>query len=148
MLRRWDQIFSKQNRTVALIADNWTAHCTVDGLKPIELIFLPPNSMYILQPSVQGIIQNFNYKKLLKDIISDMDQKEKLQVSLLNRIFHNNQRWNMMSQKITANCFKHAGFHSSPESEELLQDISLFIGWHYLYLFEKYVQTACVYCNF
>ncbi|GBN57181.1 hypothetical protein AVEN_34122-1 [Araneus ventricosus] len=28
----------------------------------------------------------------------------------------------MVSQKTTANCFRHAGFHSSPESEELLED--------------------------
>ncbi|GBM93207.1 hypothetical protein AVEN_143153-1 [Araneus ventricosus] len=28
----------------------------------------------------------------------------------------------MVSQKTIANCFRHAGFHSSPESEELLED--------------------------
>ncbi|GBM46192.1 Tigger transposable element-derived protein 4 [Araneus ventricosus] len=66
-LRRWDLNFSKQKRKVALIADNCTAHCTVDGLKSIELIFLPPNSTFVLQPLDKGIIQNFKatYRKLL-----------------------------------------------------------------------------------
>ncbi|GBM17265.1 Tigger transposable element-derived protein 4 [Araneus ventricosus] len=83
-LRRWDLNFSKQKRKVALIADNCTAHCTVDGLKSIELVFLPPNSTCVLQPLDQGIIQNFKatYRKLLlQDMISAIDRKEQLQVS-------------------------------------------------------------------
>ncbi|GBO40301.1 Tigger transposable element-derived protein 4, partial [Araneus ventricosus] len=75
--RRWDLNFSKQKRKVALIADNCTAHCTVDGLKSIELVFLPPNSTCVLQPLDQGIIQNFKatYRKLLlQDIISAIDR--------------------------------------------------------------------------
>ncbi|GBL81919.1 Tigger transposable element-derived protein 4 [Araneus ventricosus] len=124
-LRRWDLNFSKQKRKVALIADNCTAHCTVDGLKSIELVFLPPNSTCVLQPLDQGIIQNFKatYRKLLlQDMISAIDRKEQLQVSVLNVIFYIDQSWNMVSQKTIANCFRHAGFHSSPESEELLED--------------------------
>ncbi|GBN65043.1 Sodium leak channel non-selective protein [Araneus ventricosus] len=117
-LRRWDLNFSKQKRKVALIADICTAHCTVDGLKSIELVFLPPNSTCVLQPLDQGIIQNFKatYKKLLlQDMISAIDRKEQLQVSVLNAIFYIDQSWNMVSQKTIANCFRHAGFHSSPE---------------------------------
>ncbi|GBN02963.1 Aminopeptidase O [Araneus ventricosus] len=84
-LRRWDLNFSKQKRKVALIADNCTAYCTVDGLKSIELVFLPPNSTCVLQPLGQGIIQNFKatYRKLLlQDMISAIDRKEQLQVSV------------------------------------------------------------------
>ncbi|GBN33636.1 Tigger transposable element-derived protein 4 [Araneus ventricosus] len=124
-LRRWDLNFSKQKRKVALIADNCTAHCTVDGLKSIELVFLPPNSTCVLQPLDQGIIQNFKatYRKLLlQNMISAIDRKKQLQVSVLNAIFYIDQSWNMVSQKTIANCFRHAGFHSSPESEELLED--------------------------
>ncbi|GBM13908.1 hypothetical protein AVEN_152347-1 [Araneus ventricosus] len=117
--------FFKQKRKVALIADNCTTHCTVDGLKSIELVFLPPNRTCVLQPLDQGIIQNFKatYRKLLlQDMISAIDRKKQLQVSVLNAIFYIDQSWNMVSQKTIANCFRHAGFHSSPESEELLED--------------------------
>lgn len=120
-LKKWDGIFSKQNRKVALIADNCTAHCTVD-LKSIELVFLPPNSTCVSQPLDQGIIQNFKtiYRKLLlKDMISAIDRKEQFQVSVLNAIFYIEQSWNMVSQKTIENCFRHAGFHSSIECEEL-----------------------------
>ncbi|GBL87484.1 Tigger transposable element-derived protein 4 [Araneus ventricosus] len=124
-LSRWYLNFSKQKRKVALIADNYTAHCTVDGLKSIELVFLPPNSTCVLQPLDQGIIQNFKatYRKfLLQDMISAIDRKEKLQVSVLNAIFYIDQSWNMVSQKTITNCFRYAGFQSYPESEELLED--------------------------
>ncbi|GBN40770.1 hypothetical protein AVEN_929-1 [Araneus ventricosus] len=115
----------QEKRKVALIADNCTAHCTVDGLKSIEFVFLPPNSMCLLQPLDQGIIQNFKatYRKLLvQDMISAIDRKEQLQVSVLNAVFYIDQSWNMVSQKTIANCFRHAGFHSSPESKELSED--------------------------
>ncbi|GBN06559.1 Tigger transposable element-derived protein 4 [Araneus ventricosus] len=124
-LRRWDLNFSKQKRKVALIAGNCIAHCTVDGLKSIELVFLPQNSTCVLQPLYQGIIQNFKatYIKLLQqDMISAIDRKEQLQVSMLNAIFYIDPSWNMVSQTTIANFFRHAGFHSSPESEELLED--------------------------
>ncbi|GBN35523.1 Alpha-L-iduronidase [Araneus ventricosus] len=55
-------------------------------------------------------------------MISAIDRKEQLQVSVLNAIFYIDRSWNMVSQKTIANCFRHAGFHSSPESEELLED--------------------------
>ncbi|GBN63436.1 hypothetical protein AVEN_20315-1 [Araneus ventricosus] len=88
-------------------------------------VFLPPNSTCVLQPLDQGIIQNFKatYRKLLlQNMISGIDRKEQLQVSVLNAIFYIDQSWNMVSQKTIANCFRHAGFHSSPESEDLLED--------------------------
>ncbi|GBN19444.1 hypothetical protein AVEN_95821-1 [Araneus ventricosus] len=55
-------------------------------------------------------------------MISAIDRKEQLQVSVLNAIFYIDQSWNIVSQKTIANCFRHTGFHSSPQSEELLED--------------------------
>ncbi|GBM92200.1 hypothetical protein AVEN_58221-1 [Araneus ventricosus] len=55
-------------------------------------------------------------------MISAIDQKEQLQVSVLNAIFYIDQSWNMESHKTIANCFRHAGFHSSTEFEELSEE--------------------------
>ncbi|XP_042906733.2 tigger transposable element-derived protein 4 [Parasteatoda tepidariorum] len=124
-LRRWDLHFSKKNRKVALIADNCTAHCPVEGLKSIELVFLPPNSTCVLQPLDQGIIQSFKsmYRKLLlRDMITAIDKKEEFHVSVLNALFYIDQSWNMVSSKTIENCFRHAGFHCSPDSSVSLED--------------------------
>ncbi|GBM46246.1 hypothetical protein AVEN_224812-1 [Araneus ventricosus] len=120
-----DETSGKVESGVDFSGDNCTVHCTVDGLKSIELVFLPPNSTGVLQPLDQGIIQNFKaaYRKLLlQDMISVIDRKEQSQVSVLNAIFYIDQSLNMVSQKTIASCFRHAGFHSSPESEELSED--------------------------
>ena len=39
-----DTKYKKEKRKVALIIDNCPAHPTIDNLKSIELIFLPPNT--------------------------------------------------------------------------------------------------------
>ncbi|GBN46688.1 hypothetical protein AVEN_173798-1, partial [Araneus ventricosus] len=112
--RRWDLNFSKQKRKVALIADNCTAHCTVDILKSIELAFLPPNSTCVLQPLDRGIIQNFKAtytNLLLQDMISAIDQKEQLQVSVLNAIFYIDPIWNMVSQTKNKCLINYTGQH-------------------------------------
>ncbi|GBM12243.1 hypothetical protein AVEN_155251-1 [Araneus ventricosus] len=60
-------------------------------------------------------------------MISATDRKEQLQVSVLNAVFYIDQSWNTVSQKAIANCFRHAGFHNSPESEELLEDANEYL---------------------
>lgn len=113
IIYRLDAKFAKQNRHVAIIADNCSAHCAIDGLTSIELIFLPPNSTSVSQPMDQGIIQNFkvHYRNLLlKDMISSIDKKENFFVSVFHAICYIDKGWNMVSKKTIENCFKHAGF--------------------------------------
>lgn len=43
-----------------------TAHCDVEGLRAIPLVFLPKNTMALLQPMDMGVIQN------LKTLYADM----------------------------------------------------------------------------
>ena len=55
-VRRLDAKFNAEDRKVALIIDNCTAHPNVDNLKAIESVFLPPNTTSKTQPMGQGFI--------------------------------------------------------------------------------------------
>ena len=65
-IREMDTKFTKEKKKVALIIDNCPAHPTIDNLKSIELIFLPPNTTSKLQPMDQGVIRSLKayYKAL------------------------------------------------------------------------------------
>ena len=52
-----DTKFTKEKKKVALIIAHPT-HPTIDNLKSIELIFLPPNTTSKLQPMDQGVIRS------------------------------------------------------------------------------------------
>ena len=58
--------FTKEKKKVALIIDNCPAHPTINYLKSIKLIFLPPNTTSKLQPIDQGVIRSLKayYKAL------------------------------------------------------------------------------------
>ena len=63
-LQRLDSEFRSQNRRILLLLDNFSGHKENKNNAPfkltnIELLFYPPNCTSILQPMVQGIIQNF-----------------------------------------------------------------------------------------
>ena len=57
-VRELDNQFEKENRKIALIIDNCTAHPEIGGLKAIDLFFLPPNTTSVLQPMDQGVIRS------------------------------------------------------------------------------------------
>ena len=58
--RHLDAKFHVEVRQVALIIDNCPAHCNVDNLKAIELVFLSPNTTSKTQPMDQGTIRALN----------------------------------------------------------------------------------------
>ena len=57
-VREIDWKFLAEKRKIALIVDNCPAHSKVEGLKAIDLIFLPPNTTPKTQPMDQGIIRS------------------------------------------------------------------------------------------
>ena len=57
-VKELDQKFAAEDRKMALIVDNCPAHPIVDGLKSIELIFLPPNTTSKTQSTNQGVIRS------------------------------------------------------------------------------------------
>lgn len=57
-LRKLDHKFELQQRKVLLFVNNCSAHEHVTNVKAIQLEFLPPNEMSILQPMDQSLIRN------------------------------------------------------------------------------------------
>ena len=55
-IREMDTKFTKEKKKVALIIDNCPANPTINNLKSIELIFLPPNTTSKPQLMDQGVI--------------------------------------------------------------------------------------------
>ncbi|GFO33973.1 tigger transposable element-derived protein [Plakobranchus ocellatus] len=90
-LQKLDRKFLLQGRSVAMIVDNCPAHPSVDNLKAIKLVFLPPNTTSILQPCDHGIINSFkNYRKAVQEESSETEsetsQEDRDPVSLFDRV--------------------------------------------------------------
>ena len=59
-----------------MIVDNCKAHPDVPGLKNINLVFLPSNMTYVMQPMDQGVIRPlkaFYRGKIVKKIIDSLE---------------------------------------------------------------------------
>ena len=61
-VKELDRKFEKEHRKIVLIVDNCPAHPIIDGLKSIELVFLPPNTTSKTQPMDQGVIRSLKAK--------------------------------------------------------------------------------------
>ena len=61
-VKELDRKFEKKHRKIVLIVDNCTAHPIIDGLKSIELVFLPPNTTSKTQAMDQGVIRSLKAK--------------------------------------------------------------------------------------
>ena len=81
-----DTKFTKEKKKVALIIDNCPAHPTINNLKSIELVFLPPNTISKLQPMDQGVIRSLKVycKSLaLQRLVVSIDKGKDLPVFLI-----------------------------------------------------------------
>ena len=76
-----DTKFTKEKKKVALIIDNCPANPTINNLKSIELIFLPPNTTSKPQLMDQGVICSLKayYKALaLQRLVVAIDKGKDL----------------------------------------------------------------------
>ncbi|GFN78561.1 tigger transposable element-derived protein 6 [Plakobranchus ocellatus] len=122
-LQKLDRKFLLQGCSVAMIIDNCPAHPSVDNLKAIKLVFLPPNTTSILQPCDQGIINSFkrNYRKAVVQrylVHIDSGCPATFNISVLEALYLMKKAWDDISTSAIANCFRHAGFYSQEESSE------------------------------
>ena len=59
--RTWLNVCKRKSKVI-LIADNSPAHRIIEGLKAVELVFLPPNTTWKTQPMDQGVIRSLKAK--------------------------------------------------------------------------------------
>ena len=62
MVRELDGKFEKEQHNVALIVDNCPAHTEIGGLESVQILFLPPNATFLLQPMDQEVIRSLKAK--------------------------------------------------------------------------------------
>ena len=112
-VKELDRKYAAQDRKIALIVDNCPANPEVDGLKAIELIFLPPNTTLKTQPMDEGVIRSlkaFYRHSVIKRYITSIDGGY---ITLLT------VAWECVSSITLVNCFRTAGMNS--ESQALSQ---------------------------
>ena len=75
-VKELDRKFAAQGRKIALIVNNFPVHPIVDGLKAIELIFIPPHTTSKTQPMDQGVIKSlkaFYRHSIIKHYFTSID---------------------------------------------------------------------------
>ena len=89
--KTWLQDFDREmlvkGRKVLMLVDNCPAHPVIQGLRAVELLFLPPNCTSVLQPMDQGIIRLFKFfyrKESLRMIVDYIDTHNKRPEESLN----------------------------------------------------------------
>ena len=122
-VKELDRKYAAQGRKIALIVDNCPAHPKVDGLKAIELIFLPPNTTSKTQPMDQGVIRSlkvFYRHSIIKRYITSIDGgRSPTNVNMLEAMTLLTVAWECVSPITLVNCFRRAGMSS--ESQALSQ---------------------------
>lgn len=112
-VQRFDRKMAAQSRHVALIVDNCPAHPKIEGLKNVELIFLPPNTTAKTQPMDAGVIRCFksNYRRRLatRQLIA-FNQEKKFTFDLLDALYIAQAAWSDITNTTIQNCYKHVGF--------------------------------------
>ena len=105
-----DSSFRAESRKVALLIDNCLAHREIKNLININLIFLPPNTMSVIQPKDQGVTRSLKAhyrKKVVRLCIKAVESnKPLLKISILKAIKHLVSSWTAVSKEIIINCFK------------------------------------------
>ena len=128
-VRAWDLRLTKEERNVALLIDNCSAHKSVEGLKNIALHFLPPNTTSVLQPFDMGIIRTlkayFRHEVCQKiiEVIDDENvdlpaQEVAKKISLLDAMGMINSAWKKITSKTILNCWAKAGITLADYCEE------------------------------
>ncbi|GFO12528.1 tigger transposable element-derived protein 4-like [Plakobranchus ocellatus] len=112
-----------------MIVDNCPAHPSVDNMKAIKLVFLPPKHHQYFRALDQGIINSFkrNYRKAVAQrylVHIDTGCPDTFNISVLQALYLMKKAWDDISTSAIANCFRYAGFYSQEESSETESETS------------------------
>ncbi|KAH1232015.1 ARS-binding protein 1 [Glycine max] len=119
-VRSFDQMM--HGRRVLLVVDNCPAHPrNIEGLRNVELFFLPPNMTSKIQPCDVGIIRAFKmhyrrrfYRKILEGY--EVGQSDPGKINVLDAINLAIPTWTIDVRKETiANCFRHCKIRSASD---------------------------------
>ena len=104
-----DVKFQKENRKIALIVDNCPAHPTAADLSNVKLIFLPPNTTSVSQPTDQGVrrcLKAFYRRRLVNLMTKRLEQGQDLpKISILRALQLIVASWNDVTKTTIVNCF-------------------------------------------
>ena len=125
-VKELDRKFVAQNRKIALIVDSCPAHPIADGMKPIELIFLPPNTTSKTQPMHQGVIKSlksFYRHSIIKRYITSTDEgRSPTKLNMLETMTLLTVSWECASPITLVNCFRKAGISSESQARSQPDD--------------------------
>jgi hypothetical protein len=123
-LHKLDRKFEREGRRILMLVDNCPAHPKIENLKAVTLKFLPPNTTSCLQPMDQGIIQNLKmmYRRLVVErVLRAVENGQEIDngtVTLLDAVRMLQSAWFQVKPETIANCFRHAGFVTSPVTDD------------------------------
>ena len=124
-VKELDKKFEKENRKVVLIVDNCPAHPIIEGLKAVELVFLPLNTTSKTQPMDQGVIRSLKAKyrrKIIQRLIRAVDMEKTFpETSILVAMQLLQSAWSEVSETTIQNCFRKVGI-SEKSAEEAIND--------------------------
>ena len=125
-IKEVDKEMENKGRNITMIIDNCPAHPDVDGLKPVELERLPPNTTSHTQPMDQGVIRSVKakYRHLsVKRIIRTIEKNGSLPTtSLLDAMTMLARAWDSVEEKTIMNCFRKAGISPGTQTSAIDDD--------------------------
>ena len=125
-VRKLDSSFRAQSRKVALPIDNCPAHPEIKNLTNINLIFLPPNAIAVLQPMDQCVTRSLKAhyrKKVVRLCIKAVESNKPLpKISILQAMKHLVSSRNAVSKETIVNCFKKSNIIQSNQQAVVNDD--------------------------
>ena len=127
-IRKFDSRMSLQNRKIALLLDNCSAHPKyISGLKSVKMFFLPPNCTSILQPMDQGIIRCFKHhyrSSINKRNIDALDSGTEFKLTMLDALREAQRAWAKVTPETISNCWLHMAFREYETPREVIPPVS------------------------
>ena len=120
-----NEMMKAKGRKICLIIDNCPAHPQIEPLSNVVLQFLPPNTTSVAQPCDQGIINAFKKKyraKVLLKLIASLDEGKPFTLNIHQSIIMARDAWREVTQVTIANCFRHCGFHTEFQEQEVITE--------------------------